>query len=122
MRSVWLFSLGLVVGCSKAHRPPKGVAAEQVGCKRGGVERSEPLETTWTGADGVLRVRYRVGVSCTKPKSGDAPPKDLWQECAWVGNDWNCGGWRAGVIEGGPQESEPSSVYMKPTERGRTGE
>ena len=59
MRSVLLFSLGLVVGCSKAHRPSKSVAAAEVGCKRGGVERSEPLETTWESQEAPLGLEPR---------------------------------------------------------------
>jgi len=122
MRSALLLSLGLVVGCSKAHRPSKGVAADEVGCKRSGVEQSEVFEKTWTGEDGVLRTRYKVGVSCSKPKSGQAPPKDLWQECEWVNDGWQCGEWKSGAVEGGPADQAPSSVYIEPSKRGRAGD
>ena len=131
MRSVLLLSLrlglrlglglGLGLGCGKAHRPPKGVAADELGCKRSGVDQSEVFETTWRSEDGVLRTRYRVGVSCSKPRSGQAPPKDLWQECAWVSERWRCGAWKSGAVEGGPVDRVPSSVYVEPSERGRVG-
>jgi|GEM_PF-2216201 len=111
--------LVLVVGCNKAHSPSKSVAADALQCARRGVEMSEPFENTWTGADGVLRMRYRVGVSCTKPKGPNSVPKDLWQECEWIDDKWKCGDWQSGMPEGGPKDETPSAIYIDPTERGR---
>ncbi|MCR9166345.1 MAG: hypothetical protein ACE37F_23750 [Nannocystaceae bacterium] len=113
---LWLLSC--VVGCSKANRPSKGLAAREVGCRKSGVERSEPIETTWTGEDGVLHVRYRVGIGCSKPKSSDVVATDLWQECAWVNERWRCGAWQSGPVSGGPREDAPATIYLDSTQRG----
>ncbi len=110
--------LWCVAACSKANRPSKAVAAREVGCRTSGVERSEPLETTWTDSVGVLWVRYRVGVGCSRPKSPDYVAKDLWQECAWRNDKWNCGEWQTGEVEGGPRDDTPSSIYLDTTQRG----
>ncbi len=114
--------LSCAVACSKANRPSKGVAGREVGCKKSGVERSEPIETTWTDSVGVLWVRYRVGVGCSKPKSPDYVATDLWQECSWRNDKWNCGDWQTGEVDGGPRDDTPSSIYLDTTKRGFTDE
>ncbi len=123
MRTALCLTLVLAAfGCSKTHRPKKGFAAREVQCKTSGVELSETFETAWTDRDGVQWVRYRVGVSCTKPKTAESVPMDVWQECAYRGNKWDCGDWQSGQSERGPQEKTDSSIYLKPTERGRVEE
>lgn len=111
-----------VAGCSKAHRPKKGFAAQEVQCKRSGVELSETFETSWVDRDGVQWVRYRVGVSCTKPKTAETVPMDVWQECAFRNDAWDCEAWQSGPSGRGPQENVDSSIYLEPTERGRIEE
>lgn len=118
MRAALCLSLLLCVGCSKAHRPSKSVAAREVGCKKSGVQRSEAFEKTWTDDTGVLRMRYRVGVTCTKPKGSDYQPMDLWQECGWINDRWKCGDWQSGPVDGGPVDAAPSDVYLDTTKRG----
>ncbi len=77
---------------------------------------SEVFEDTWTGADGAMRVRYRVGASCTKPKSGSVDPMDVWQECRWSDGGWDCGPWQTGTPRG---TSAPAATYLDPAGRGR---
>lgn len=111
------FSLLLCVhGCSKAHRPSTGFVAGEMDCKRGGLTLSEVFEDTWTGEDGALRVRYRVGASCTKPKNGPVAPTDVWQECRWSGGGWDCGEWQTGTPRG---LDVPAATYLNVEQRGR---
>ncbi len=113
--SLLVSTLG-TLGCGKAHRPSKGFVAREIGCKRGGLKLSEVFEDTWTGDDGAMRVRYRVGASCSKPKSGKVAPQDIWQECKWSGGRWDCGEWQSGTPSG---TSKPAATYLDKTERGR---
>ncbi len=117
MRTVLGLSLLLcATGCGGAHRPSKGFVAAQMGCKRGGLTLSEVFEDTWTGEDGVMRLRYRVGASCTKPKNGPVAPVDLWQECRWSSGKWDCGDWQTGTPSG---PDSPATNYLNPEQRGR---
>lgn len=113
---LWLFVAAFSVGCAGPHRPSKGEVARELQCRRGGVELTEVLEDTWTGSDGVMRLRYRVGASCTKPKGEPVAPLDFWQECRWSDDDWSCGEWEFGRGDGKGRGDE---IWLKPTERGR---
>lgn len=117
MRNALGLSLLLcAIGCGKAHRPSKGFVAREMDCKRGGLRVSEVFENTWTGEDGAMRLRYRVGASCTKPKNGPVAPVDAWQDCRWSGGDWDCGEWQTGIPGG---LDTPAASYLNVEERGR---
>lgn len=117
MRSVLGLSLLMcAIGCSRAHRPSKGFVAAEIDCKRSGLRLSEVFEDTWTGEDGAMRLRYRVGASCTKPKNGPVAPIDVWQECRWSDGDWDCGEWETGTPAG---MEVPAADYLNVEQRGR---
>jgi len=117
MRSALGLSLLLcTIGCGKAHRPSKRFVAQEMDCKRSGLTLSEVFEETWTGEDGAMRVRYRVGASCTKPKNGPVAPLDAWQECRWSSDRWDCGEWQTGTPGG---LDKPAADYLNVEERGR---
>ncbi len=113
-------ALGLLllgaIGCGGAHRPSKGFVAGEIGCKRSGVTLSEVFEDTWTGEDGAMRLRYRVGASCTKPENGPVAPVDVWQECRWADEAWDCGPWVTGTPGGA---GTPATDYLNVERRGR---
>lgn len=115
--SVCAFGLAtLLVGCGGAHRPSKGYVAGELDCRRSGVQMSEVFEDTWQGEDGAMHLRYRVGVSCTKPKNEPVAPMDVWQECRWEDDDWSCANWQSGRGDG---QGGGEEIWLNPTERGR---
>ncbi len=88
-------------------------------CKRSGVTMSKPFEDTWTDDEGTMRLRYRVAASCSKPKSGQSTPLDLWQECRWGADDWECEPWQLGQAKGGSSGTRPAADWLDPSQRGR---
>ncbi|MGH1342458.1 MAG: hypothetical protein ACRBN8_12940 [Nannocystales bacterium] len=116
MRRLGVMLLLCGVGCGKAHRPSKGFVAQEMQCKRSGLSMSEVFEDTWVGEDGAMRVRYRVGASCAKPKVGPVAPIDVWQECRWSSERWDCDEWKTGTRGG---LDRPAATYLDAEERGR---
>ncbi len=88
-------------------------------CPRGALSLSDTFEDTWTGDDGVMRLRYRVAASCKKSRSSGTDAADVWQQCRWEDDDWSCGEWKAGKADGESSGSKAAPTWLDRTERGR---
>ncbi len=116
---VLLASVLSVFGCASSNTPTKGFVAREMDCKRGGVRISEPFEDTWTGEDGTMRVRYRVGASCTKPKADGVDALDVWRECRWTDDGYACDDWQAGRATGASSGTKSAPTWLDATKRGQ---
>ncbi|MEM6290701.1 MAG: hypothetical protein AAGA54_05525 [Myxococcota bacterium] len=107
------------LGCAGRNTPSKGFVAREMNCKRGGVKLSETFEDTWTDDDGVMHVRYRVGASCSKPKSDGSDGLDVWRVCRWTDDRYKCEDWQAGKAGGASSGTKSAPAWLDGTQRGR---